>query len=92
MCNTCLSECAAKEKEDREKHKAAGTVYDEKGSAFVSTFGILRKSTAGRPYAWRRAVLIHTIFCRNIVSELSNGASALSRRSSSSAIREASDR
>lgn len=74
VCNTRLSECAAKEKEDREKHTAAGTMYEHKGSAFVSTFGILRESPARQLYAWRRAILIRSIFvetlCLNYQMEL----------------------
>lgn len=45
VCNTCLSEQAAKEKEEREKHTDHEVIYEKQGSAFIQTFKVLRESS-----------------------------------------------
>jgi hypothetical protein len=43
VCNTRLSECAAKEKEGRDHSTENSPQHEQKGLAFVQTFSVMRE-------------------------------------------------
>lgn len=48
VCNTRLSECAAKEKEERDNSAESRLQHEQKGLAFVQTFSVMRECTIDR--------------------------------------------